>query len=154
LDFWIKPTTFKHLGIFPEQVANWEWIKNLISAAKRKISVMNLFGYTGGATLAASSGAEVCHVDGSRVAITWARENAALSKLDKKPIRWILDDAVKFVRQEIKRGRHYDGIIMDPPAFGHGPGGELWKIEDNFLELINMRLWSEEWRNPSLKIPL
>ncbi|MBU1146367.1 class I SAM-dependent methyltransferase [Patescibacteria group bacterium] len=139
LDFWIKPTTFKHLGIFPEQVGNWEWIKNLVSGAKRKIYVINLFGYTGGATLAAAaSGAEVCHLDGSKVAITWARDNAALSKLGKKPIRWILEDAVKFVKREIKRGRHYDGIVLDPPAFGHGPGGELWKIEDNFLELIDL----------------
>ena len=139
LDFWIKPTTFKHLGIFPEQVGNWEWIKNLVSRAKRQVSVINLFGYTGGATLAAaSSGAEVCHLDGSKVAITWARDNAALSKLDKKPIRWILEDAVKFVKREIKRGHRYDGIVLDPPAFGHGPGGELWKIEDNFLELIDL----------------
>lgn len=139
LDFWIKPTTFKHLGIFPEQVGNWEWIKKLITDAKRKVSVINLFGYTGGATLAAAaSGAEVCHVDGSKVAISWARDNAALSGLDKKPIRWILDDAVKFVKREIKRGHRYDGIILDPPAFGHGPGGELWKIEDNFSELMTL----------------
>lgn len=147
LDFWIKPTTFKHLGIFPEQAGNWEWIKNLVVGAKRKVSVINLFGYTGGATLAAASaGAEVCHVDGSKVAITWARDNAALSGLDKKPIRWILDDAVKFVKREIKRGHRYDGIILDPPAFGHGPGGELWKIEDNFLELMDLclRLFSEK----------
>ena len=141
LSFWIKPTTFKHLGIFPEQVGNWEWIKNLVGGAKRQISVINLFGYTGGATLAAAaSGAEVCHLDGSKVAISWARDNAALSCLDKKPIRWILEDAVKFVKREIKRGRHYDGIILDPPAFGHGPGGELWKIEDNFLELTSLCL--------------
>lgn len=147
LSFWIKPTTFKHLGIFPEQVPNWEWIKNLVGSAKGKVSVLNLFGYTGGATLAAAaSGAEVCHVDGSKVAISWARDNAALSCLDKKPIRWILDDAVKFVKREIKRGRHYDGIVLDPPAFGHGPGGELWKIEDNFLELIDLcfKLLSEK----------
>jgi len=147
LNFWIKPTTFKHLGIFPEQVGNWEWIKNLVGKAKRQISVINLFGYTGGATLAAAaSGAEVCHLDGSKVAISWARDNAALSCLDKKPIRWILDDAVKFVKREIKRGRHYDGIILDPPAFGHGPGGELWKIEDNFLEFMDLcfKLLSEK----------
>ncbi len=146
-NFWIKPTAFKHLGIFPEQVSNWEWIKELIGGAKRKISVINLFGYTGGATLAAASvGAEVCHLDGSKVAITWARDNAALSGLDKKPIRWILDDATKFVKREIKRGHRYDGIIMDPPAFGHGPGGELWKIEDNFLELMDLcfKLFSDK----------
>jgi 23S rRNA (cytosine1962-C5)-methyltransferase len=147
LDFWIKPTTFKHLGIFPEQANNWEWIRNLVSGAKRKTSVINLFGYTGGATLAAASaGAEVCHLDGSKVAMAWARDNAALSGLDKKPIRWILDDATKFVKREIKRGHRYDGIVMDPPAFGHGPGGELWKIEDNFLELMGMcfKLLSEK----------
>jgi 23S rRNA (cytosine1962-C5)-methyltransferase len=139
LDFWIKPTTFKHLGIFPEQVSNWDWIKNLVGGAKRQVSVINLFGYTGGATLAAASaGAEVCHLDGSKVAISWARDNATLSSLDKKPIRWILDDATKFVKREIKRGRRYDGIVLDPPAFGHGPGGELWKIEDNFLELVDL----------------
>lgn len=139
LNFWIKPTAFKHLGIFPEQVSNWEWIKNLVSKEKREISVLNLFGYTGGATLAAASaGAEVCHLDGSKVAITWARDNAVLSGLDKKPIRWILDDAVKFVKREIKRGRKYEGIVLDPPAFGHGPEGELWKIEDNFLELVDL----------------
>lgn len=147
LDFWIKPTTFKHLGIFPEQVGNWEWIKKIVFGAKRKASVLNLFGYTAGATLAAAAaGAEVCHLDGSKVAITWARDNAALSKLDKKPIRWILEDAVKFVKREIKRGHRYEGIILDPPAFGHGPGGELWKIEDNFLELMDLcfKLLSEK----------
>lgn len=141
LNFWIKPTAFKHLGIFPEQVGNWEWIKNLVSGEKRKISVINLFGYTGGATLAAASvGAEVCHLDGSKVAISWARDNAEISGLKDKPIRWILDDAVKFAKREIKRGRCYDGIVMDPPAFGHGPGGEIWKIEDNFLELVDLCL--------------
>jgi 23S rRNA (cytosine1962-C5)-methyltransferase len=139
LNFWIKPTAFKHLGIFPEQASNWEWIKNLVGGAKRKTSVINLFGYTGGATLAAASaGAEVCHLDGSKVAIAWARDNAEISGLSGKPIRWILDDAVKFVKREIKRGRRYDGIVMDPPAFGHGPGGELWKIEDSFMELMDL----------------
>jgi 23S rRNA (cytosine1962-C5)-methyltransferase len=141
LSFWIKPTAFKHLGIFPEQASNWEWIREIIKKSKRKISVINLFGYTGGATLAAASaGAEVCHLDGSKVAIAWARDNAELSGLASKPTRWILDDAIKFVKREIKRGRRYDGIIMDPPAFGHGPGGEIWKIEDNFLELMELCL--------------
>jgi 23S rRNA (cytosine1962-C5)-methyltransferase len=102
-------------------------------------SVLNLFGYTGGASLAvAKAGAEVCHVDGSKVAINWAKDNAEASGLREKPIRWILDDAVKFVKREIKRGRKYDGIIMDPPTFGHGPGGEMWKIEENFLELLDL----------------
>lgn len=135
--FWIKLSAFKHMGIFPEQAGNWEWIGRKIK--DEKVSVLNLFGYTGGATLAAAqTGAEVVHVDGSKVAIGWARDNAELSGLKDKPIRWILDDAVKFVKREIKRGRKYDGIIMDPPAFGHGPGGEVWKIEENFLELLDL----------------
>lgn len=144
LDFYVKPTSFKHVGIFPEQLSNWHWIGEQITRAKkadpkRKISVLNLFGYTGGATLAAAkAGAEVVHVDGSKVAIGWAKENAELSKLDKKPIRWILDDARAFVKREIKRGNRYDGIIMDPPAFGHGPKKESWKIEEDLLALLNM----------------
>ena len=129
LKFWIKLSAFKHTGIFPEQAGNWEWIGRKIKDCRLKIkddkvSVLNLFGYTGGATLAAAqAGAEVVHLDGSKVAIGWAKDNAELSGLGDKPIRWILDDAVKFVKREIKRGRKYDGIIMDPPAFGHGPGG-------------------------------
>jgi 23S rRNA (cytosine1962-C5)-methyltransferase len=149
LKFWIKPTTFKHVGLFPEQAANWEWMKNTIEkskeakrekdkdAAQEDIEVLNLFGYTGGATLAcAQAGAKVVHVDGSKTAIAWARENAELSGLKDKPIRWILDDAREFVRREVKRGRKYHGIIMDPPAFGHGPENELWKIEEHFLPLV------------------
>lgn len=144
LRFYLKLSSFKHVGIFPEQSPNWEWIKeNLKQKAQSKkliqkpVRVLNLFGYTGGATLAAAeAGAEVCHVDGSKVAIDMARENADLSNLSGKPIRWILDDAAAFVRRETKRGKKYDGIIMDPPAFGHGPGGELWKIEENFLPFI------------------
>lgn len=142
LKFWIKPTTFKHTGIFPEQLSNWQWMKKEIKDQKSKIkneplSILNLFGYTGGATLAClQAGAEVCHVDGSKVAINWAKDNAEISGLKDKPIRWILDDAAKFVQREIKRGRKYDGIIMDPPAFGHGPKGEMWKIEDNFLPFL------------------
>ena len=141
LRFWIKPTSFKHTGIFPEQLGNWEWCRKAITdqTAKNKeqIRVLNLFGYTGGASLAAAqAGAEVCHVDGSKTALTWARDNAELSGLKEKPIRWILDDAQAFVKREIKRGRKYDGIIMDPPAFGHGPGGELWKIEKHFLPFL------------------
>lgn len=143
LKFLIRPSAFKHTGLFPEQRANWEWIEKRIGAVDRenreKISVLNLFGYTGGATLAAArSGAEVTHLDGSKAAIGWARENAALSGLAAAPIRWILDDARSFVRREIRRGRRYDGIILDPPAFGRGPKGEVWKIEDDFLQLLEL----------------
>ena len=146
LQFLIKPSAFKHVGVFPEQLENWKWLgqqvksqKSKVKSTNERVSVLNLFGYTGGATLAcAKAGAEVCHVDGSKVAINWAKENARLSGLADKPIRWILDDAVAFVKREIKRGRKYDGIIMDPPAFGHGPEGELWKIEDDFLPFLNL----------------
>lgn len=141
LKCWIRPTSFKHTGLFPEQASNWNWMREKIAARKsasaEPISVLNLFGYTGGATLAcAQAGAEVCHVDGSKVAIGWGRDNAALSGLSEKPIRWILDDAAAFVRREIKRGKKYDGILLDPPAFGHGPTGETWKIEEHFVPLI------------------
>lgn len=143
LKFWIRPTAFKHTGIFPEQAGNWDWLRQQVYAkggpasGGESVRVLNLFGYTGGATLAAAkAGAEVCHVDGSKTAIGWARDNAELSGLSDKPIRWILDDAAVFVKREIKRGRRYEGIIMDPPAFGHGPKGEMWKIEENFLSLL------------------
>ncbi|TAN33627.1 SAM-dependent methyltransferase [Patescibacteria group bacterium] len=150
LRFWIKPSAFKHTGLFPEQKGNWEWIKKVLDSRRSlprtrirggndKVNVLNLFGYTGGATLAAAqAGAQICHVDGSKSAIGWARENAEISGLSEKPVRWILDDAVAFVKREIKRGRKYDGIIMDPPAFGHGPKGEMWKIEEDFLELMDL----------------
>lgn len=139
LHFQIRLAAFKHTGIFPEQFPNWQWMQNLITKAKRPINVINLFGYTGGASLAcAKAGASVCHVDGSKVAITWGRENAEISGLADKPIRWILDDCLVFLRREVKRGKTYDGIIMDPPAFGHGPKKELWKIEAHFLELLNL----------------
>lgn len=141
LFFFIKLSPFKHTGLFPEQVSNWEWMGNLIRREKRKVNILNLFGYTGGATLAtAQAGAEVCHLDGSKSAITWARENADISGLADKPIRWILDDARAFVKREIKRGRRYDGLIMDPPAFGHGPKGEMWKIEEHLAELFDLCL--------------
>ena len=145
LKFWIKPTAFKHTGLFPEQSVNWKWledkIKNQISKIKigdkNEIEVLNLFGYTGGATLAcAKAGAKVVHIDSSKAAVTWARENAELSGLADKPIRWIVEDVRLFVEREIKRGRKYDGIIMDPPSFGHGPDSELWKIEEHFLALL------------------
>jgi 23S rRNA (cytosine1962-C5)-methyltransferase len=148
----VKPTAFKHTGLFPEQALNWDWSRKLILEAKAKdpkaeIEVLNLFGYTGGASLAAAeAGANVTHVDGSKSAITWARENADSSKLSDKPIRWILDDARAFVARELKRGRRYDGIIMDPPAFGHGPAKEVWKIEEHFTWLIEdcMKLLSDK----------
>ncbi len=137
LKFWIKPTAFKHVGIFPEQVGNWSWLQDSVRHGSGDIEVLNLFGYTGGATLAcAQAGAKVVHIDGSKVAVAWARENAELSGLKDKPVRWILDDARDFVRREVKRGRKYQGIILDPPAFGHGPEGQLWKIEEDFLPLV------------------
>lgn len=136
LKFRIKPTAFKHTGLFPEQAVNWLWMRDLIKG-KNNIVVLNLFGYTGGASLAcAQAGAKVVHVDGSKSAIAWARENAELSGLAEKPIRWILEDARVFVGREIKRGNKYDAIIMDPPAFGHGANKEIWKIEENFLPLV------------------
>ena len=139
LHFWIHPSTFKHTGLFPEQQPNWDWIRDTIRKAKRPVSVLNLFGYTGGASLAAAqAGAQVCHVDGSKVAIRWGRENQEISGLAEKPIRWILDDARVFIEREIKRGKTYDAIIMDPPAFGHGPNKELWKIEDHFLDFLDL----------------
>lgn len=138
LKFWIRPSSFKHTGLFPEQATNWDWTRTIIKEANRPVSVLNLFGYTGGATLAAAqAGASVVHVDGSKVAIGWARENAEISGVADKPIRWILDDAAAFVEREIRRGNTYDGIIMDPPAFGHGPKKELWKIEDHFLDFLD-----------------
>ena len=142
LKFWIKPTAFKHTGLFPEQSTNWDWLRETISQAMEATSrndfeVLNLFGYTGGATLAcAQAGARVVHIDSSKAAVTWARENAELSGLADKPIRWIIEDARVFVDREIKRGRKYDGIIMDPPSFGHGVDDSIWKIEDDLLKLI------------------
>lgn len=141
LNFLIKPTSFKHIGLFPEQLNNWLWFEKIIKTSNksRNISVLNLFAYTGGATLiCAKAGAEVCHVDASKNAVIWAKENATLSNLDNKPIRWIIDDVILFLKRELKRGRKYDAIIMDPPSFGHGPKDELWKIEDDFLNLINL----------------
>lgn len=141
LSFYIRPTSFKHTGLFPEQAPNWQWIGETISNAVRggrTVSVLNLFGYTGGATLAAAkAGADVVHVDGSKVAIGWAKDNASISGLSEKPIRWILDDAREFVRRELKRGSKYDAIIMDPPSFGRGPNKETWNIEDDFLPLLD-----------------
>ncbi|MCX6754203.1 MAG: class I SAM-dependent methyltransferase [Candidatus Nomurabacteria bacterium] len=139
LTFSIKPTSFKHIGLFPEQLPNWEWMTEIIKKRSESISVLNLFAYTGGATLVcAKAGAEVCHVDGSKNAVEWARVNAELSGLKDAPIRWIVDDVILFLKREIKRGRKYDAIIMDPPSFGHGPKDELWKIEEDFLSLMDL----------------
>jgi 23S rRNA (cytosine1962-C5)-methyltransferase len=166
LNFSIRPTSFKHTGLFPEQLPNWQWMEKTIKTATsfnnfsgprmredeepdreklskdsavRKINVLNLFAYTGGATLAcAKAGADVCHVDGSKTAVEWARVNAELSGLKDAPIRWITDDVLVFLKREVKRGRKYDAIIMDPPSFGHGPKDELWKIEEHFLELMKL----------------
>ena len=139
LTFMVKPTGFKHTGLFPEQAVNWDWMAEQIRSAGRPISVLNLFSYTGGATLAcASAGASVCHVDASKGMVQWARENAALSGLTEKPIRWIVDDCEKFVAREIRRGRKYDAVIMDPPSYGRGPGGEVWKLEENIYDLVEL----------------
>ncbi len=140
LTFLVKPMNFKHTGIFPEQAVNWDFEMEKIRGAGRHVSVLNLFAYTGGATLAAAAaGASVCHVDAARGMVAWARENAKASGLAEAPIRWIVDDCAKFVEREIKRGRRYDAIIMDPPSYGRGPSGEIWKLEKDlypFLELV------------------
>ncbi len=139
LKFTIKPMGFKHTGLFPEQAVNWDWFSELIKKADRPISVLNLFAYTGGATLAAAdAGAKVCHVDAARGMVLQAKENAAQSGLGDAPIRYIVDDCVKFVEREIRRGNKYDAIIMDPPSYGRGPSGEIWKIEDNIDRLVTL----------------
>ena len=139
LNLVVSPTGFKHTGVFPEQAVNWAWYQEKIKAAGRPIRVLNLFGYTGGATLAcAQAGASVCHVDASKGIVAWARENAAASGMADRPIRWIVDDCAKFVAREIRRGSVYDGLIMDPPSYGRGPGGEIWKLEDNIYDLISL----------------
>lgn len=144
LTFRLKPFSFKHTGLFPEQAVNWDWFSSIIGEVKRKspnrpIKVLNLFAYTGGASLAAAkAGAAVTHVDASKGMVTWAKENAAASNLSDAPIRWLVDDCVKFVEREIRRGSTYDGIIMDPPSYGRGPKGEIWKIEENVFPLITL----------------
>lgn len=147
LNFHLQPFQFKHTGIFPEQAVNWDWFGGKIREAGRPVKVLNLFAYTGGATLAAATaGARVTHVDASKGMVAWAKDNAAASGLGDAPIRWLVDDCIKFVEREIRRGNHYDGIIMDPPSYGRGPKGEIWKMEEkihSFLQLC-VELLSEE----------
>ncbi len=139
LKFRLKPMGFKHTGLFPEQAANWDWFSELIKKAQRPVKVLNLFAYTGGATVAAAkAGAQVVHVDASKGMIAMAKENAALSGLENAPIRYIVDDCKKFVEREIRRGNRYDGIIMDPPSYGRGPSGEVWKLEDSIDEFVGL----------------
>ena len=140
LTFNIKPMNFKHTGLFPEQAVNWDFARQQIKRARRPVSVLNLFAYTGGATVAcAAAGASVCHVDAAKGMVAWAKENAKSSGLEDAPIRWIVDDCAKFVEREIRRGRRYDAVIMDPPSYGRGPSGEIWKLENDlypFVELV------------------
>ncbi len=147
LTFQVKPMNFKHTGLFPEQAVNWDFAQERIRAAGRPVSVLNLFAYTGAASVAcAAAGASVCHVDAAKGMVQWARENAKASGLEEAPVRWIVDDCAKFVEREIRRGRRYDAIIMDPPSYGRGPTGEVWKLEDSlypFVELCAQALSDE-----------
>lgn len=142
LTFNLKPFSFKHTGLFPEQATNWDWFSSIIRSnveAGKEMKVLNLFAYTGGATLAAAeAGAKVTHVDASKGMVAWAKENAVSSNLGEAPIRWLVDDCVKFVEREIRRGNKYDGIIMDPPSYGRGPKGEIWKIEESIFPFIQL----------------
>ncbi len=139
LTFNLKPFSFKHTGLFPEQAVNWDWFSSIIKKSSRPLKVLNLFAYTGGATLAATkAGATVTHVDASKGMVNWAKENAVSSGLEQAPIRWLVDDCVKFVEREIRRGNTYDGIIMDPPSYGRGPKGEIWKIEESIFPFIEL----------------
>lgn len=139
LKFNLQPFSFKHTGLFPEQAVNWDWFSDKIRQEGRPVKVLNLFAYTGGATLAAANaGAAVTHVDASKGMVNWAKENAQLSGLRDKPIRWLIDDCVKFVEREIRRGNKYDGIIMDPPSYGRGPKGEIWKIEEKIYSFVQL----------------
>ena len=139
LRFRLKPFSFKHTGLFPEQAVNWDWMSDKIKSAGRPIKALNLFAYTGGATLAmAAAGAAVTHVDASKGMVAWAKENAQASHLEDRPIRWLVDDCKKFVEREIRRGNHYDAILMDPPSYGRGPKGEIWKMEDSIYEFLEL----------------
>ncbi len=137
LTFQVRPTGFKHTGLFPEQAVNWDWMRGLVKKAPKPFRALNLFAYTGGATCAlAAAGAEVVHVDAAKGMVAWAKENLALCGLGDKPVRFIVDDVMKFVLREQRRGRQYEGILMDPPSYGRGPGGEMWKIEENLYPLV------------------
>ncbi|MBQ3079787.1 MAG: class I SAM-dependent methyltransferase [Clostridia bacterium] len=137
LSFYVRPTGFKHTGLFPEQAVNWDWMRRLIEKRGGRVKVLNLFGYTGGATLAcAKAGAHVTHVDAAKGMVQWAGENRKLSKIPEENVRWIVDDALKFVAREARRGNFYDGILMDPPSYGRGPGGEIWKLENELFRLV------------------
>ena len=139
LTFRLKPMGFKHTGLFPEQAVNWDYVSEIIRKAGRPVKVLNLFGYTGAATLAClKAGASVTHVDASKGMVQWAKENAAVSGLSDRPVRWLVDDCVKFVQREQRRGNTYDGIIMDPPSYGRGPGGEVWKLEEQLDGLLRL----------------
>ena len=139
LTFQVKPMNFKHTGVFPEQAVNWDFVMDKIRKADRPIRVLNLFAYTGGATVAcAKAGAAVCHVDAAKGMVAWAKDNARLSGLSDAPIRWIVDDCAKFVEREIRRGKTYDAIIMDPPSYGRGPGGEVWKLEESLYPFVKL----------------
>ena len=139
LTFNIKPMGFKHTGLFPEQAVNWDWMINKIKNSKREIKVLNLFAYTGGATVAClSAGASVCHVDSSKGMVSWSKENVNSSGLKEKPVRYIVDDVEKFVNREIRRGNKYDAIIMDPPSYGRGTKGEVWRFEEDIADLVNL----------------
>lgn len=139
LTFNVKPMGFKHTGLFPEQAVNWDWMIKKIKDSKREINVLNLFAYTGGATVAClSAGAKVCHVDSSKGMITWAKENVESSGLRDRPVRFIIDDVIKFVQREIRRERKYDAIIMDPPSYGRGKNGEVWQFENNISDLVEL----------------
>lgn len=139
LQFNLKPMGFKHTGLFPEQAVNWDLMGRIIRESRREVKVLNLFGYTGAATLAcAAAGASVTHVDASKGMVSWAKDNAAASRLSDRPIRWLVDDCKKFVLREIRRGNKYDGIVMDPPSYGRGPNGEVWKIEEQLWDLLQI----------------
>ncbi|MGN0551621.1 MAG: class I SAM-dependent methyltransferase [Acutalibacteraceae bacterium] len=139
ISFRVKPMGFKHTGVFPEQAVNWDFVDEKIRKSGRPLKVLNLFAYTGGATLAClNAGASVCHVDASKGMVQWAKENAAASLLQDRPVRWLVDDCIKFVQREQRRGNKYDGIIMDPPSYGRGPGGEVWKLEEQLFTLVQM----------------
>ena len=139
LTFNIKPMGFKHTGVFPEQAVNWDFAAGKIKSENRQLKILNLFGYTGCATLSCmSAGASVCHVDASKGMVQWAKENAQSSGIADRPVRWLVDDCVKFVQREIRRGSRYDGIIMDPPSYGRGPGGEVWKLEEQLYSLVSL----------------